>query len=88
MLEQARERAPLPAQAAKVVGAPSRFARDPQEFQTEPALGLEAGTAGAVRRSGPARPRQRRELRARTAKLDLSMRLETFTSDRTASWHQ
>ena len=45
MLEQARERAPLPAQAAKVVGAPSRFARDPQEFQGELALGLEADPA-------------------------------------------
>ncbi len=45
MLEQARERAPLPAQAAKVVGARSRFARDPQEFQGELALGLEADPA-------------------------------------------
>jgi hypothetical protein len=44
MLEQARERAPLPAQA-KVVGGPSRFARDAQEFQGELALGLEADPA-------------------------------------------
>ena len=45
MLEQARERDPLPQEAAKVVGGQSRFARDPSEFQSELALGLEPGTA-------------------------------------------
>jgi transposase len=45
MLEQAREREPLPPAAAKVVGGTSRFARDPQEFQTELALGTEADPA-------------------------------------------
>ena len=46
MLEQARERAPLPQAAAKVGrGQQARFARDPSEFQTELALGLEGGTA-------------------------------------------
>ena len=33
MLEQAREREPLPAPAEKVVGGSARFARDPEEFQ-------------------------------------------------------
>lgn len=45
MLEQAREHEPLPPIAAKVVGGTSRFARDPQEFQTEQALGTEADPA-------------------------------------------
>jgi len=45
MLEQARERDPLPPAAAKVVGGTSRFARDPQEFQTELALGVEGDPA-------------------------------------------
>jgi hypothetical protein len=33
MLEQAREHQPTPAAAAKVIGGPARFARDPGEFQ-------------------------------------------------------
>lgn len=41
MLEQAREREPLPAPPAKVVGGPARFARDPEEFSSRP----EAGTS-------------------------------------------
>jgi len=44
MLEQAREREPLPVPAAKVVGGPARFARDPEEFSSQPTLGLETGT--------------------------------------------
>jgi len=45
MLEQAREREPLPTPAAKVVGGPARFARDPEEFSSQLTLGLEAGTS-------------------------------------------
>ncbi len=45
MLEQAREREPLPTPAAKVVGGPARFARDPEEFSGQLSLGLEAGTS-------------------------------------------
>jgi hypothetical protein len=33
MLEQAREREPLPTPPANVVGGPARFARDPEEFR-------------------------------------------------------
>jgi len=44
MLEQAREREPLPVPAAKVVGGPARFARDPEEFSSQLTLGLETGT--------------------------------------------
>jgi len=44
ILEQAREREPLPTPASKVVGGPARFARDPEEFQGQLSLGLE-GTA-------------------------------------------
>lgn len=46
MLEQAREREPLPTPTAKVVGGPARFARDPEEFSGQLgqlSLGLEAG---------------------------------------------
>jgi len=45
MLEQAREREPLPTPAAKVVGGPARFARDPEEFQGQLSLGLEGGAS-------------------------------------------
>ncbi len=45
MLEQAREREPLPTPTAKVVGGPARFARDPEEFSAQLSLGLEAGTS-------------------------------------------
>jgi hypothetical protein len=44
MLEQAREREPLPTPAAKIVGGPARFARDPEEFSGQLTLGLQDGT--------------------------------------------
>lgn len=42
MLEQARERQPLPTPPAKIVSGAGRFAREVREFQGELALGLEA----------------------------------------------
>lgn len=42
ILEQAREHQPAPTAAAKVVGGPSRFARDPEEFQTSLAFDSDA----------------------------------------------
>lgn len=44
MLQQARERQPLPTSAAKIVGGPARLARDPEEFSGQLTLGLQDGT--------------------------------------------
>lgn len=74
MLEQERERAPLPAEDANIVGAPSGFACDAQEFQGELALGLEADPAGA----GP--PRPLRVLKAEA--LEKGLDLERVTGQR------
>jgi len=140
MLEQARERQPLPTPVGKVVGGPARFAREAQssrqnsrsasrqashEPASAPAPPLPASAAsvdadlkallrkvklGRIPDTLPERialardeqlphadfltlvladevdrrDRASAELRARTAKLDLSMRLETFTSQGTA----